>query len=531
MRWGNSGGRRGTGPSTPARATWAVVVLGLAITAVLGVLAATVNNRNENRLLNVQVREASTVLASAIPYIEGPLASGAAIAGATTGDVTKFNQYMATYVGKGQPFSYVELCAASGGSAQGIAAVGHSGSPGSSESECRFMSGSHVTPLVIVGIIDGGTRLGFNYRSPELPARYGVYAESPLPAGHRVSLPKSSAFSDLAFAFYLGPSQSRRELLESTVPLPITGRQAVATVPIANSSVTLVATPTRPLGGALSRDLALIVSIFGVLLTIGAAILTDRLVKRRRAAEDLAAENRELYAEQATIAASLQQALLPQILPEVDGLRVDARYVPGVSTMDIGGDWYDLIVTGPDRFLFVVGDVSGRGLRAAIVMASLHYAIRAYAAEGDTPEAILTKLNALLDLDKDGHFATVLCGAVNLNEMTATLSSAGHFAPMMLATKESRFIQIPTGPPIGSGIAGDYASSSIPLPDHGTLVAFTDGLIERRGEPIDVGLARLLDTAVETTGSLDVLMDTLVDRLLPDGSTDDAAVLGMRWKI
>ena len=92
--------------------------------------------------------------------------------------------------------------------------------------------------------------------------------------------------------------------------------------------------------------------------------MTDRFVKRRRAAEQLAAENRQLYADQRGISEALQRALLPNELPVVTGLEIESRYLAGLETMNIGGDWYDVIACDDGHVVFVVGDVSGRGRRA-----------------------------------------------------------------------------------------------------------------------------------------------------------------------
>ena len=135
-----------------------------------------------------------------------------------------------------------------------------------------------------------------------------------------------------------------------------------------------------------------------------------RLVGRRQHAEELATENARLFAQQRTVAQTLQHSLLPDVLPEVAGASVAVRYLAGAEEVDIGGDWYDVIALDGGRTLFIVGDVSGRGLRAATVMAALRFGARAYAAEGDEPEIILSKLSQLLSVDRDGHFATVLCG-------------------------------------------------------------------------------------------------------------------------
>jgi hypothetical protein len=528
-----SGGTGGSGPGArPSPLTGLVLVVGLVITALLALVAATVNARNEDRLLSLQVREAGTTLAGILPTIETPLASATAIADATNGAASQFDDFMANYVGVGSLIDYASLCGQVSGQTFLVTSVGASAlgkdQPGSAQ--CRFLADPQTTTgLSITGFIGTSSRVGYTYTEPAPNRRFGVYGETLFPADRRVSIPKSSAFSDLNFALYLGRTRQQSALLETTVAGPITGRQATATVPFANVVLTLVGTPTQPLGGALSQDLALIVSVLGVILTLGAAFMTERLVRRRRAAVHLAGENHRLYQEQRTIAATLQDALLPAHIPTIEGIELGTRYLAGREDMDIGGDWFDVISQSGDSFIFVVGDVSGRGERAAIVMAQLLYAIRAYAAEGDQPGEILTKLHRLLRVELDGHIATVLCGSVEIGARRVTLASAGHFPPLLVTDRRAAFVEMAVSPPIGTAVSTTIVSTTVDVSVGTTLLAFTDGIAERRSESIDVGLERLRHTASGIGGAIDGLLSGLVSGLVPDGSEDDIALLGFRW--
>src|SRR5205807_2197441 len=104
------------------------------------------------------------------------------------------------------------------------------------------------------------------------------------------------------------------------------------------------------------------------------------------------------------------------------------------------GDWYDIIHLDDDAFILVVGDVSGRGLRAATVMASLRYAIRAYAAQGDQPATILDKLSELLSVAGDGHFATVICALVDVRRHQMIVANAGHLNPLLVVGRDAHFV-------------------------------------------------------------------------------------------
>jgi anti-sigma regulatory factor (Ser/Thr protein kinase) len=164
------------------------------------------------------------------------------------------------------------------------------------------------------------------------------------------------------------------------------------------------------------------------------------------------------------------------------------------------------------------------------MMASLRFAIRAYAAVGDGPGAILGKLTHLVSISRDGHFATVLCGIVDPVARTTTWADAGHPRPLLVADGTPRYVVVPVGPPIGVVAGAEYAESHEDLPADGTLLLYTDGLVERRGETIDVGFERLAEAASRIAAEpLADALFSVVHRSIPDGCDDDAALLGIRW--
>lgn len=416
-----------------------------------------------------------------------------------------------------------------------IARVGKEPELASSASRIQsfFARALRSPALSVVGPLVGPSpRLGYEFTQTGTAPRYAAYAESDLPPARKVSVSPSSAFSDLRFAIYLGDSTGHADLLETNADhLPITGRLAKVTVPFGDRSFTLVASPSGSLGGTLSAWLPWIVAIGGTLLALGATLTTEGLVRRRGRAEHLAIEVGRLYGEQRTIAETLQRALLPDELTTVAGLDIEARYVPGVDGVEIGGDWYDVIPYEDGRILVVVGDVSGRGLGAARVMASLRFAVRAYAEEGEAPGSILSKISRLVNLGRDGHFATVLCALVDVDRRECIVANAGHPAPLLLSAGAGHYLTTVVGPPVGVSSGVDYDSVTCSIPSSATLLIFTDGLIERRGESIDVGLERLVTMAVGApSGSLDSLLTSVVGDMTPDGSNDDVAMLGLRWQ-
>ncbi len=512
-----------------------VLVLGFTITGVLAWVTSTVNARNESRLLQEQVNEAGTVVSGVLPTLEIPMASAAAIAGVTTGQTAPFTQFMSPYVGTGGPFAYAALCGVEGGAPAVLASVGTPSAEASAKgsTQCDFLTGPHASSALSVGtVLDDGSRVGLSYTSPGSVPPMGVYAEYLLPPHRRIDFSQSTLFSNLNFALYLGREVKEENLLEATTgQLPISGVHATSTIPFGNTELTLVGMSTQPLGGSLSRRVTPVVILIGVLLTIGAAVMTERLVRRRRSAETLADENERLYDEQQTLAVSLQHALLPGLASDIAGVEVATRYVAGIDVMEIGGDWFDAISSPDGGFIFVVGDVSGRGMQAAVVMASLRFAILAYAADGDRPSQILKKLCLLLDIGRDGHFATVLCGHVDNDQRTITLSSAGHLPPLLVSGGHGTFVDVEVGPPIGTAPDATYSSTSIGIPDSCTLLAYTDGLVERRGELLDDGLEKLRQSVVRSDRPLDQVLSDAVQDLTSAGSDDDIAILGLRWTV
>jgi serine phosphatase RsbU (regulator of sigma subunit) len=187
-------------------------------------------------------------------------------------------------------------------------------------------------------------------------------------------------------------------------------------------------------------------------------------------------------------------------------------------------------VQAENRALAVVGDVAGRGVTAATTMASLRFAVLAYAAEGAGPADVLTKLSHFAATNGHGSFATVLCAQLDVAALTVTLASAGHLPPLMVASGQADYLPLRVGVPIGVGGDVDYEQLTVAVPDGATLIAFTDGLVERRDEVLDDGLARLRETAAaHAHAPLEELLTALVTELTLDGHyEDDTAILAVR---
>jgi serine phosphatase RsbU (regulator of sigma subunit) len=499
---------------------------GLLVTAVLTIAAARANAHSNRRLLDLQVRQAAATLTATVPSIETQLADALQVALATNSP-SAFLRFSGAKVGRTSGFTSISLWkkapagwleVALDGARPQLVADGLSTS--------FFSSLHHGATIQLTGILPGNPRrIGIAEFPPRDP-RYIVYAENELPSKTRVVVPKSSAFNDLNFAIYIGPVRPAN-LVESSLPTPVRGPQAEATAPFGNTVITLVAEATTSLAGGSSADLPWIAFGVGLALSLGGASTLEYVQRRREHAERLAAEIQRLLEEQRKIASTLQGALLPE-LPRAKGLDLAARYLPGAEGIDVGGDWYDVVPTQDGRYCFVVGDVSGRGLDAATTMASLRFATRAYIAEGDPPEVVLEKLNELIHFEDQGQFATVLIGDLDIEGHRVTVASAGHLAPLVVSGSSARFADAPIAAPIGVAEEENALSTTFEVPPGGTLIAFTDGLVERRGEHLDVSLERLR-TATHSAPSSQAILDEIIETLVPDGSEDDVVILGVRW--
>jgi serine phosphatase RsbU (regulator of sigma subunit) len=534
-----------TVPASTPRGGWpfwsvvAVAVVGLLVTVGLIVVSSILYHNNENRLLNLRTRDIGSVLTAAVPTVQTSVASTATFAEATSGDRRKFDNFAQQYVGKGRSFASMSLWRVDDPEAGPITMVGTQPELATSmgKAPALFARAAATHKLTVIGLLDGpDPRIGYAFVEPGTSGPYAVYAESELP--QRYSAPTNgSSFNDINFALYLGKEPTPENLvITSAQRVPLPGHRAVVTIPFGDTFLTLRASRRSSLAGSLPRDLPWLIGVVGVLLTIGAAVLTLRLIQRRRRTEQLAdrleqvaTENSRLYAEQRGIAQTLQHAMLPADLPQLRGLQASARYEAGVEGVDIGGDWYDAMAVDDKRLLLVVGDVSGRGLQAATTMAALRYAIHAYAAQGDKPGMILTKLNKLVSVKSSGQLATVLCVLVDLDARELTITSAGHLPPLLISDGRSEFVSTDVGLPIGVDRHAAYTSTTVGVAPGATLLAFTDGLVERRGESIDVGLGRLRDHATSNHATLDELLTRVVSNLRQDGSDDDTAIAGIRW--
>ncbi len=513
--------------------TIVVLVVGLVVTGVLTASSRLNYLHDEQRLSNLQTNLTASALGIAPVDLERRLGQTAAAAGEAPNPVATFRQVIAPSMAPAGPFASASLALVRNGQ---VHVLVHTGavpikSPTGKTATALFdqaaSSGSLITARV-----EGKGLQRFAYLMPFVGSSgtYVASAGEALPSSRRLVIPPSSPDAGLNVAIYFGKTTSSAALIETNVShLPLTGTVSTAVVPFGSSVLTLVVSPTSPLAGKWSELLPWGILVVGLLFTAGVATMTERLVRRRRQAERLAEENRRLYGEQRSASLTLQRSLLPKALPRIDGVEFAARYIPGESGMEVGGDWYNAIAIDDHRFAFAVGDVSGRGLAAATIMAGLRYTIRAYASLAYSPVQILETTSKEIDISSDGHFATVLIGLVDNDRREITVASAGHLPALLLNSEQAVFVNAPVGVPLGIEGPG-YESVTIPIAPNSTLIAYTDGLVERRDEVLNVGMERLRTAASGEAPSVDDLLSRIVDDFFAENvSDDDTALLAIRW--
>ncbi|MFE2086703.1 PP2C family protein-serine/threonine phosphatase [Streptomyces sp. NPDC059460] len=228
------------------------------------------------------------------------------------------------------------------------------------------------------------------------------------------------------------------------------------------------------------------------------------------------------------VALSLQEAMLPALRP-VGRHSAAARYRPAVDALDVCGDWYDLVELPGDRIAVAVGDVVGHGLPAAQVMGQLRSALSAASRVTEGPARALEVLGLYARSVDGAENTTVANTFIDWNTHTITYSSAGHPPPVLLHEDGTvEFLDQATDPPLGARPEpAPRPQATVPFTEGCVLALYTDGLIERRREDIDTGLARLARSlASHRTADPETLADALLADLLPlGGVTDDTALV------
>ncbi|MGW6443446.1 PP2C family protein-serine/threonine phosphatase [Lentzea sp. NPDC055074] len=229
-------------------------------------------------------------------------------------------------------------------------------------------------------------------------------------------------------------------------------------------------------------------------------------------------------------AALLQESLLPGRLPTTEGWEFATRYVAGAGS-GVGGDWYDVFDLPGGRVGVVIGDVVGSGLTAAVIMGRLRSALRAYALEYPDPAVVLGKLDRKASHFEHDIMATVAYAVIDTATHTMTLALAGHLRPVFAVVgEEPRFVEGPVDPPVGFDLRGTgRRSTTFAVPPGALILFYTDGLVERRDQDLDMGLERLRQ-AVTPTSPESACIRVMATMVGDQQATDDIAVMAMRHR-
>jgi serine phosphatase RsbU (regulator of sigma subunit) len=529
------------GPRYPVRAIALIGIFGIALTILSTWGAARFDHNTEERLLQVQTRQAAAVLSTSSLVIQQPMKAALDVqAFAGRGSASVFARGMGAVVGTGDDqFVSASLWHRDQGRIRSVATEGaRQGIDGNSTEGQAFLNRALKSPTSVVErvVVGEQTRLAFALANPD--AGHVVYAERAVPANRRSRLDQDAAFADLHYAIYLGEGTDMADLSTTDVDpadLPLKGLTYQTEVPFADTKLTVVMSPRRHLGSALSQRLPVILGVVGLLLTIVAALVVRQLVRARSEAEnntetitDLFQRVDLLYEEQRDLFVRLQRALLPQVIPDVPQVEIASRYVAGAQGVDIGGDWYSVIGVDEDRFAFVVGDVSGHGVDAVAVMAHARFTLRAYLVDGNSPQQALEKCSRQFDIAIDDHMITLIAGIGNWRTGEIVMTNAGHPPPLLVTADQVDYFPLPVGRPLGVG-PSSYEPAMFTLAEGSTLILYTDGLIERRTEDIDIGMRRLVDViAPIAQDPLEALVDQVLTSMRDENAADDIAVLALR---
>jgi serine phosphatase RsbU (regulator of sigma subunit) len=529
-------------PRPARRLAAAICAIGVLLTGLSAWAAGRVDDSTEQRLLEVQTKQAATVLSTAIMLVQAPLTTALQVQPvAGLKDTAAFERFMSTSVGPDKTFVSASIWHRDGDRLTRLANVGAAPALAADAPKTQtYLRGAFDKPTFTVRSVTAGSRQLIVYVLADKESGFVVYGERPIPADRRAPVDRDSAFAELHYAIYLGPRTVDASLSTTDVDpstLPLSGTTARATVPFGDTVLTLVASPRRHLGGTLSQRLPLVLLVGGLLLTLAAARTGQQLVRQRQVAEAhsstitaLYDRVETLYGQQRDLSEKLQRALLPRTIPDIPQLGIAAEYVAGAQGVEIGGDWYSIISLGDDRFAFVVGDVSGRGVDAVAVMAHARFTVRAYLAQGDSPVVALEKCSQQFDISFDGHITTVIVGVGSWRTGEITLASAGHPPPLLLTGETTEFVELSPGPPLGAG-PSTFSPTTFTMSPGATLLCYTDGLIERRTESIDTGMHRLATVVEASAGqAVDVIVADVLAGLRSDDAPDDIAVLALRWE-
>ncbi len=279
-------------------------------------------------------------------------------------------------------------------------------------------------------------------------------------------------------------------------------------------------TPGRVVGGLLlssSRPRALSEDD----LTLGAALSAQSAQALERA---------RLYEAERRVSVTLQRSLLPAALPDIAGAEIGLRYLPAAG-LEAGGDFYEAVPLADGSLLVAVGDVVGRGATAAAAMGQLRSALRAFALAGEAPSAILSRLSGFADTVTEAMAATAVVAKLDPATGRLRFACAGHPYPLLVrADGTAEYLEHGRGVPLGCLPDPTYEEAGVELAPGDTLLLYTDGLTERRGQDLDAVLERVrVSAGAAAEAAVESLLDRAVGAAGDDAPADDVALVALRY--
>jgi anti-sigma regulatory factor (Ser/Thr protein kinase)/putative methionine-R-sulfoxide reductase with GAF domain len=226
------------------------------------------------------------------------------------------------------------------------------------------------------------------------------------------------------------------------------------------------------------------------------------------------------------VAMLLQRSLLPRALPETVGIKIAARYMPARD--EVGGDWYDVIELPQGMVGLVIGDVVGHGVRAAALMGQLRTSLHSYALQGEGPARTLELVDRFVQSMGEYAMATAAYAVFDPETGRLRMATAGHPPPIIVSDRDATVVDLTPGAPLGGFPYGSCPEQEASLRTGETIVLYTDGLVERRGIPVNEGidqLASVLRASRSAEGACQLAVQYMVP---PDGLADDLAILALR---
>jgi serine phosphatase RsbU (regulator of sigma subunit) len=271
-------------------------------------------------------------------------------------------------------------------------------------------------------------------------------------------------------------------------------------------------------------------------ITCSLVVLTGVLTRRERRATEARVRLGHEVEAQHTVILALQRALLPGTLPTVPGLTIGWHYLPGSGdqSVPIGGDWLVFVPIGANALGVAVGDVAGHGLSAVRAMAEYRFALKLLASQTTHPCEVLRRLDAFASRLEEPFMSTCVYGVLDVEAGTLTYASAGHPPPLCRRDRHVDVLAEADGPPLGFDLWAHRAvhETVVRLKDGDVIALYTDGLIERRGTPLDVGIATLSERIEREHDDADLAhaSETIIDDLTGITPDDDVAIALLRFR-